>query len=229
MSAAEAADWLTRTGGLWLVAEAIDVRREFHCDGIVDDGGIGWMETSSYDRPVLLSYGSRSTTILSARDPARPHLERLAADAIDALELPDGVFHLEVLQDDEAMWFGEIGFRPAGTGIAELLRLVTGVDLWAAFIASQLGLPLSYTCPAAEPAELSGLVMARREDPLRPLLDRDDARGLPGVLDIGAGNIAEGVPPGNMCEFEYLAYFTGLARDEVADLQRRIGEGKTTW
>lgn len=226
MDAAAARAWLAEDGGLWLVEQAIDVVREFHCDGAFTNGQVEWVEVSEYDRPVLVSHGTRTTTILSCGDALRDELVACASDVVRALAVPEGVFHMEFLYDGRELYFGEVGLRPAGTGIAELLHIATGAGLWSAFVAAQLGRTSVGFNPVRVAPELTGLVMARPSTSGIAPIPPDEARGLPGVVSIGEGNIGRGTTPGHMCEFEYLAFFSGLTAEAVARLRERIAPGE---
>lgn len=225
MDAAAARAWLTRDGRLWLVEQAVDVEREFHCDGAFTAGRVEWVELSEYDRPVLVSHGTRSTSILRNDDVIRAELTERVDAVVAGLGVPDGVFHMEFLFDGADLYFGEIGLRPAGTGIAELLRLTTGADLWSAFVAAQLGRGSSGRGPSRVPEEISGLVMARPSPRGVAPMSAEEARRLSGVVAISDGNIDRGAAPTHMCEFEYLAFFAGLATDEVSHLRERVAHG----
>lgn len=218
MPTGAARDWLRRNGDLWLVEEAIPVEREFHCDGAFRDGRVEWVEMSEYDRPVLVSHGTRATSILRRDEPLRSELSRGVDRVVEALSIDAGVFHMEFLYTGQDLYFGEVGLRPAGTGIAELLHLTSGADLWAAFISSQLGEAGPAHKPVHEIHEVAGLVMARPSPAGQRPLARSNAAALPGVLATGDGNISAGAQPANMCEFEYLAFFDGLDRADVPRL-----------
>lgn len=226
LSYMDALDFLSSNDRLWVVAEAIDVEREFHCDGVVRDGSIAWMQSSEYDRPVLRSFGTRSTTVLDASDPLRDELSLFASAVISAIAIERGVFHLEIMYDGRRLVFGEIGFRPAGTGIAELILRVNEIDLWAEFLAAQLGTERAPDWTATDVRDVAGLIMARPGVNGEPPLDESAARSLPGVIGIGVGNIDRNTDPENMCEYEYLVFFDGVERSSVADLRRAVaGKG----
>ncbi|GAA3634515.1 hypothetical protein GCM10022223_61040 [Kineosporia mesophila] len=215
--------FLRANRGLWLVEEALAVEREFHCDGVVHDGHVEWLLCSEYDRPVLRSFGTRTTTVLPTSSPFRAGLAHLAGEVLGGLGIGSAVFHLETLWAGETLYFGEIGLRPAGTGIAELLLRSSGADLWAAHVAAQLGHDPRGQGPVRAVPELSGLVMARPTQDGQPPLPRHEARRLPGVDGTADGNLPTGHQPSNMCEFEYLAFFENLSPGSVERLRGRIG------
>ncbi|WP_327258827.1 ATP-grasp domain-containing protein [Streptomyces sp. NBC_01240] len=222
MTAGHARDWLRGHDGLWLVEEAVAVTREFHCDGAFQEGRLSWVEVSEYDRPVLRSHGTRSTCVLRRDDPVRPLLAERAGLVIEGLGCRDGVFHMEFLHDGSDLFFGEVGLRPGGTGIAELLQIATGADLWAAFVATQLGENSGGFAPRRAAEEITGLVMARTDQDGRPPVPPQVARELPGVVGLGDGNLEHGTRPSHMCEFEYLAFFEGLSTEQVPRLRASV-------
>lgn len=222
MTAAAARDWLRGRAELWLVEEAVDVVREYHCDGVLRAGLVDWSESSAYDRPTLQAHGSRTSTVLARTDPRRPELARAARAVAAQLPYPDGVFHMEFLDDGERLWFCEVGMRPVGAGIAGMLRMATGADLWAAFVDAQLGLDPGGHGPLRPVEDLTGLVLARPGPGRDSALHRDETARLPGVRGIGPGNLRRGQLPQDSCEFEYLAYFGGLTPDEAEALRDRV-------
>ncbi|MDN3265407.1 hypothetical protein QWJ26_37520 [Streptomyces sp. CSDS2] len=214
--------WLAGQDGLWLVEEAVAVEREFHCDGVFHDGRVSWLVISEYDRPALQTTGTWGTSFLRRDDPLRPRLTDLTRRVIEALDAGDGVFHVEFLYDGAQLSFGEVGARPAGAGWGELLRVTTGADIWAAFVAAQLGLDHLGFAPGHPAAEISGMLWARpNADGSLPLPPAQAGR-LPGVVLIGEGNMTRGADPTNSCDFEYRAYYEGLTAEGAARLRTAI-------
>ncbi|MEU6611602.1 hypothetical protein ABZ922_42460 [Streptomyces shenzhenensis] len=222
MPVAEARAWLADHAGLWLVEQAVAVRREFHCDGAFHNGRVSWMEVSEYDRPALQTTGTWGTSFLRRGDPLRPRLSDLAHRVVEALDAGDGVFHAEFLYDGADLYFGEIGMRPAGAGWGELLRVTTGADIWAAFVACQLGHDGLGFAQRRPPAETSGMLWARPNADGSLPLPASRARELPGVVLVGEGNMARGTDPANSCDFEYRAYYEGLTTEGAALLRAAV-------
>ncbi|MCM3263331.1 hypothetical protein M3765_04610 [Streptomyces thermoviolaceus] len=222
MPAGQARTWLTEHEGLWLVEEAVDVRREFHCDGVFHDGTVSWMVISEYDRPALQTAGTWGTSFLPGDDPLRPRLTELAHRVMEELDAGHGVFHVEFLYDGTRLTFGEVGLRPAGAGWGELLRVTTGADIWGAFVAAQLGLEVLRFAPQRPPAERSGMLWARPNPDGSLPLPAADAGRLPGVVMIGEGNTARGAGPTNSCDFEYRLYYEGLSAEDTARLRAAV-------
>lgn len=216
------ARWLSAQKGLWIVEDVVDVKREFHADGIVLDGSVAWFEPSEYDRPVLhAATGQRSTSVLPPCDTLRDAIGAMARAVVARLGIADGVFHMEALHDGNELYFGEVALRPAGSAIPDALRLGTGADLWRAFMASQLGLPMTVDATrACKPT--TGLIMARSDHEGRRPIDRDAAARLPGVIGTAPGTLEAGVVPTDISQHEYFVFFEGLDRDAVDDLRRRV-------
>ncbi|MEV5499529.1 hypothetical protein AB0M50_29420 [Nonomuraea fuscirosea] len=224
MPIAQARAWLAARDDLWLVEEAVETQREFHCDGVFHEGRLSWAEASEYDRPVLRSHGTRSTSILRRNDSLRSALIDRSNRVVGGLGCREGVFHMEFLFDGTELFFGEVGLRPAGTGIAELIGIATGADLWASFVAAQLGRGSDGFSPKRQAADITGLIMARPTADGRLPLPAHKVRGLPGVVELGEGNLMRGAQPANMCEFEYLAFFEGLTREEIARVRQTVAD-----
>ncbi|MBD2786494.1 hypothetical protein ID858_16600 [Xenorhabdus sp. DI] len=131
---------------LMLVEEAINVDEEFHFDGIVDQSEIIDAQLSCYDQPLLRARGHTGASIhLPSSHAVFPIAYSLAQRAIRKLELQQGVFHMEVYRQGDQVIFGEIGLRPPGAGNAESLLRLTGMNLWQAFVNSQLSRPIDNT------------------------------------------------------------------------------------
>ncbi|CDL80327.1 ATP-grasp domain-containing protein [Xenorhabdus cabanillasii] len=131
---------------LMLVEEAINIDEEFHFDGIVDQSGIINARLSCYDQPLLRARGQTGASIhLPSSHEMFSIAHSLAQRAIRKLELQQGVFHMEIYRQGDHVIFGEIGLRPPGAGNAESLLRLTGMNLWQAFVNSQLSRPIDNT------------------------------------------------------------------------------------
>jgi hypothetical protein len=195
LALADALALLAAGDELLLVEEYLDAVEELHCDGLVRGGRLEWAVVSVYDRPVLVSNGSTAASVhLTPADPRVAPARAAAERVLGALAVTDAVFHLELLQVGETLYFGEIGLRPAGGGIAESIARSFGADLWLEFVGLQAGI-------------------TERLSPLPRR--RDDHCGVIGV-------VAAGERPDNSCEFSRLQFFEGLADADVAPLLREV-------
>lgn len=212
---------LRASSELLLVEEALDVTSELHCDGVVRDGTLCWVVVSAYDRPVLVSAGTRASVHLPPADPRSSAAEAATRRVVGALPVTDFVFHLELMEVAGDLVFGEIGLRPAGAGVAESVARSFGVDLWQQFTCLPVGLPEPPGRPARGHDLLSGVIAGRPSERGGPLPARA-AAGLPGVIGTSPGNIPEGEPAPDSCSYYYLAFFDGLQDNEFAELMEWI-------
>lgn len=130
-----------------LAEECVEIDQEFHCDAVVTDGEVRFAAVSRYFEPVLSIVGGRrhGSFTLAADDPDTKAVRDLHAHVVSALGLRDGVTHLEVFTCERGYLVGEIACRPGGIGIAPMIRYQYGVDLWEAFLATQLDEPVDIT------------------------------------------------------------------------------------
>ncbi|GHF69795.1 biotin carboxylase [Amycolatopsis bartoniae] len=186
----ECLDHLAATGELVVVEEAIDLTSELHCDGVVRDGKPRVIVPSVYNRPPLGSAGHNLASIhLPVGDPRRGPAVEAACRVLAAIDVPDFVFHLELLESHGTMRFGEIGFRPPGAGRAPSLLRFYGVDLWAEHIAAQLELPRPTRNGVTAPTGYCG-VTGVAADPAgcHPSPPAETLRAIPGVVDVLPGS-----------------------------------------
>jgi biotin carboxylase len=131
-----------------LMAEKrVDIEQEFHCDGVVTNGQVRFARASRYFAPVLETVGGHrhGSFTLPSNDPSAKVVLDLHDEVVAALGLRDGVTHLEVLRCPDGFLIGEIACRPGGIGVVPMIRHQYGVDLWKAFLATQLGEPVDLT------------------------------------------------------------------------------------
>jgi len=125
-----------------LIAERfVDIQNEYHCDSIVANEEVIFSSTSQYIKPVLSSFGGMiGSYILSDQSSKVKEINRLNKRVIEALNLREGVTHLEVYETtDNSFVVGEITCRPGGGGIVENIERHTGISIWKAFIQIALG------------------------------------------------------------------------------------------
>ncbi|MEK9499321.1 hypothetical protein V2H77_23265 [Photorhabdus sp. P32] len=149
---------LTYLDTLMLIEEEIDIEEEFHLDGIVNLSEISVACLSCYSLPILSARGqTRASIHLPSSHSMFSIAYSMAQRAIAKLALKQGVFHMEVYRRGERLIFGEIGLRPPGVGVAESLLRFTGVDLWQAFVNSQLLRPIN-NIPSQDYHGYSGVI-----------------------------------------------------------------------
>jgi hypothetical protein len=123
-----------------LVEHCVDMRAEYHCDGVIQDGQVRFVEVSRYFEPLLGVLGRiNGSATLTGADPARARAAELHARTVAALGLRSGVTHLELFETGDGMLVGEITCRPAGGGLPRNVELASGVNLWRCFLDTELG------------------------------------------------------------------------------------------
>jgi biotin carboxylase len=127
--------------------------RIHHVDGIRSGGRFHFVTVSEYVNTCLdFNGGTPLGSVLLDRGPLRDQLTGFAADCLDALELWDGPFHLElILTESGEPVFLEVGLRPGGAGVPFLHRDLFGIDLYCEAVRTTIGLP-----PLTDEAALSG-------------------------------------------------------------------------
>ncbi len=160
----EGAKRLARDGDdYWLVEQYI-AGRTFRIDGYVSKGEVkiavpGLYESSCFD---YYTYGCPQVTSSFLTVVERDKVSSFTAAVIAAMDLREGVFHLEAIFAENQFYFLEIAARPGG-GSIKLLREHFNFDLSRYYIVSQLQLPL------APPAEVSAsLAYAHVDFPTQP-------------------------------------------------------------
>jgi hypothetical protein len=148
-------DWKDRQGKTprVLLIEDFIAGVEFHLDGWVEAGVPRWIGCARYLQPCL---EIRNGTLVSGvtLDPEREpslysRLVELARQALQALELRSGVFHIEVFRTrDDRLIFSEAAMRVAGDPIPGLLRASAGINLHQ--VALDLHCGLSPSPPGTE-------------------------------------------------------------------------------
>jgi hypothetical protein len=125
-----------------------------HVDGIRRDGKFHFVSASVYINTCLdFTAGKPLGSVLL--DPGR-RLERVTAfagECLDALDLVDGPFHLELFESPAGEpVFLEVGLRPGGAEVPFVHRDLFGIDLFAEAFRATVGLP-----PMVSAEELSGV------------------------------------------------------------------------
>lgn len=227
LAVAEARQWLaTEADEFHIVEEALRVNRELHTEGLVIDGAVSWLECSEYDRPLLSAgYGHQVSTILPPTDPMRPLITAMTQEVLTAMGVSTSVFHVEFLVQDEELYFGEVGLRPAGSGVAELLDLTLGCGLWTAHMCVQMGRDPRGTEPTRQAEPITGLIMARLDENGQPPLPQAEADRLPNILCTLRGPLSPGEAPPTTASAEYFAMFTGLDRRDLTRLIDALNGG----
>lgn len=145
-----------------IMAETFVPGNELHVDGIVMDRTVSWCATSRYLGNLMnWSEGCLGGDIVLGGH--CPDLEiaasQLAERVLNALDAPDGVFHLELFErPDGQLWFGEVACRLAGGLTPEVLYKTYGVNLYEAAIRLALGMEVGVKESRFEPRDVAGYV-----------------------------------------------------------------------
>jgi biotin carboxylase len=91
---------------------------------------------TSVENPVL-ELGSTIPGTDSAEDAVRLHA--YAEAVLDALELSNGVFHVEMILSEDGPVLVEVNPRISGGAIPDLVRMATGINLWDILIDVAIG------------------------------------------------------------------------------------------
>jgi biotin carboxylase len=127
-----------------VVVEAfVEMRAEYHCDAIMTEGRTTFSSVSRYLRPMLETPDATNGSVVLPPGPAADGVSTLAADAVSALGLRDGVTHLEVFETADGLIVGEVAARPGDGGVAHAVRADSGVDNWQVLADVHLGIPFA--------------------------------------------------------------------------------------
>jgi ATP-grasp domain len=120
-------------------AEEFVVGEEFTMETVMIGGQPVWRSWSRYHPTPLqvLEHGWMQYTVLLPREVDDPRFTRFFATnlaALRALGLHDGISHMEwFLRPDGTAMVSEVGARPPGAKIMDLMSLAHDSDLWAAW------------------------------------------------------------------------------------------------
>lgn len=137
-------EYLAEQSSLFIIEEYIPLNRELHCDGMVVDGNLDFFLLSRYARPWLGGELKSNASIhLPNSDPMYEVAKDMVMVILKELEIQSGVFHIELFDYQEQLYFGEIGLRPGGGGIAESIQYFFDVDIWDCYLKLALGITLT--------------------------------------------------------------------------------------
>lgn len=145
-----------------IVEEFIDLKAEYHCDGVVHGGEVKFAAASKYLIPMLGCPEHLNCSHFLPSDHAdRAEILELHARTVAAFGLDVGVTHMELLKTPRGLLVGEIACRPSGSGTPDAIRIQFGVDVWRAFVETSLGVE-----PELRVVERDGLI-AQYQLPVR--------------------------------------------------------------
>lgn len=161
------------------VERAVYFSHEYHCDGVVQGGGVTHVGLSRYSTPPLgTSPYFDSGYVADQAEPFSLEVFDLHRRVVAALGLEDGVTHLEVFRTTDGPVVGEVAIRPGGCGISRLVWHAFGFDPWEELVRVSLG--EAPTQPGREP--LPHVVGRTRLPAVDGLLEQVAA--FPGVIEV---------------------------------------------
>lgn len=137
-AAAAAADVPERLEASMQVEEFVE-GEILHFDGLVRDGEVVLIQPSRY-YGTCLDYAQGAP--LGSLQFDCEGSSALAASYVRAAGIENGAFHLEMIEAEDGLCFLEIAPRVGGGGINDAMRLKWGIDLVAADITAQAGMPV---------------------------------------------------------------------------------------
>ncbi|MEU7059061.1 hypothetical protein [Streptomyces sp. NPDC046197] len=122
-------------GGRAMVEQFVE-GREWHFDGIVENGKLSAFMVSRYSEPLLCTKYGKPIRSIALTPALNPDVYDSAADltlrALHALGLTTGVFHLEAFGEPGTFVASELACRPGGGIVGEMTQRVIGVDIYEA-------------------------------------------------------------------------------------------------
>jgi biotin carboxylase len=185
--------------GPWLVEEFVD-GVEMQVDGVVRAGELLFLSISRYlDNLIHIHDGAPVGAAALAPSVHRAlydQAQQLTRDALAAIGLVDGVFHLEIFTSPEGIVFSECGGRVGGALTDEMLRHRFGVDIYDEWARAVLALPSALSTPRSDPGDSVGYVhLTTRPGRVVSVPTHEELTARPGVLhaelDIHVGDIVE--------------------------------------
>lgn len=114
---------------------------EYHIDAIIQDGKIKFAYASFYPVPLIdfKKYNFVGTIALDMSSSLFKELIKYNREILKALEVQNGVTHLECFKGENEICFCEIAIRPAGSAIPENLKIQTNIDIIDSFVMVEIG------------------------------------------------------------------------------------------
>jgi len=136
---------ILENSGTSFVAESFIKGEEYHCDSIVVDGDIIFCSVGKYHNNAIntvLGDKMDGTIIfpLINEDSIPSKIKEFNQRVIKALKIDTSICHLEVfVNDEEVIYFGEIGARVPGGYIGKCIINTHNINLYKAFIDIEVG------------------------------------------------------------------------------------------
>lgn len=168
-----------------IVEQHIEMEAEFHCDGIVQSGEILFASVSRYFEPLLPVIGElQGSFVVPEQNPDHRRVLELHREVVARFGLSSGVTHMEVFKADGRLLLGEVTCRVAGGGIAEMIRLQFGVDLWQEFVELSVGRRPLLDARVDHPGVFVNCHLPVRQGRVARISTAEELSGIPGVVDV---------------------------------------------
>lgn len=116
----------------------------FHIDGIIFEKEILFIKGSKYINTCLdYERGKPLASIIVSDNDLQTRFKNFAKKAINLLGLETGIFHLEVILNNDELVFLEVGARQGGGEIVPEIKHLYNIDLIEVFFKTQMLLPFS--------------------------------------------------------------------------------------
>jgi biotin carboxylase len=127
--------------GSIIVEEFIDIKNEYHCDAIIYNGKVTFSSIGRYFEPsLILKYKTVSgSCLIDQNHPAKTQINNLLKKTVSALDLNQGVVHMEVFETEKGYLVGEIACRPGGGLISGVINRQYQVNIWEAYLNILIG------------------------------------------------------------------------------------------
>jgi biotin carboxylase len=197
--------------------------QERHVDGVMFGGQLLFMSIGGYRKTCLTTISDGDCLTVFTFDPVADadvyaRVTPLAERALGILGLQDGVFHMEVFDDEESgrLVFGECAARRGGALIEEQNIAKFGVSLAAAAVQCALGIRPEIK-PVLQPGVFGGVFLPYTPGVLFSTPSAEELIGRPGVeyalveFPVGAAYL----PVGNTTDSAGRVFLVAESREEL--------------
>lgn len=168
-----------------IVEQYVEMEAEYHCDGVVHSGEVLFASVSRYFEPLLGVLGEvQGSYVVPGQNPDHRRVLELHREVVARFGLSSGTTHMEVFKADAGLLLGEVTCRVAGGGIADMIRLQFGVDLWDEFVGLSVGRGPSLADQAERPGVFVNCHLPVRQGRVTRISTAEEMFRVPGVVDV---------------------------------------------
>lgn len=211
-----------------IVEQFINMKNEYHCDGIIHNGKVIFSSIGRYFEPsIVLKYKTVSGSITIERcHSAQAPIKNLLNKAIKALDMSEGVVHMEVFETNDGYLLGEIACRPGGGLISGVINRQYQVNIWEAYLNSLIGEKL-HEIKEIESEGLFGFFgLTCRKGRIKHLTSNNEFYKIKGVKEIlsffNEGDIVDETWADSTLFFSKMFYFKIDSLNELNNFLRKI-------